>query len=391
MPAAGWLLRVKILGVETSCDETAAAVVRDGNEILSNVVSSQIDLHRPYGGVVPELAARNHLELIEPVIRQALQDSNTPPSEIDAVAATYGPGLASSLVIGLSAAKGIALAGGKPFIAINHLEAHLYSPIVAALAERGRDQNGPRLASAATAFPLVSLIVSGGHTILAYATGFGQHEILGQTLDDAAGEAFDKVAKLLGLGYPGGPEIEKRARHGNPAAIDFPRGMLDEPGYNFSFSGLKTSVLYYVRKHPVGVEAAVPSGTSLGIAAGTAAATPAIADICASFQEAAVDVLVGKTVRAAAQYKVKTVSASGGVSVNARFREKLAAECRAGGLELLLAPPKLCTDNAAMIAALAFHKLTGAEASASADRGSRGGYNDFSIDVAPSIGLGGAT
>ncbi len=331
---------MKILGVETSCDETAAAVVSNGTEILSNVVSSQVALHRPYGGVVPELASRNHLRLIDSVVEQALFDARASIDEIDGVAATYGPGLASSLLIGLNVAKGIAFAAGKPFVAINHVEAHLYSPLFANAA-RG-------------ALPMISLIVSGGHTILAHATAIGTHEILGQTVDDAAGEAFDKVAKLLDLGYPGGPEIQNRAENGNPRAIDFPRSMLHDGSYDFSFSGLKTSVLYFLRKNP-------RSRTG---------------DVCASFQEAVVDVLVGKTVRAAADLRVKTVSASGGVSINRRFREKLGAECAQRGLQLLLAPAALCADNAAMIAGLAYYQL------------SRSGPSDFSMEIAPSMGLG---
>ncbi len=309
--------------------------------MLSNVVSSQIDLHRPYGGVVPELASRRHLELIDPVITQALAEADTAFAGIDAVAGTYGPGLATSLLVGLTAAKGMAFALGKPFIGINHIEAHLYSPL---LVEAGEDS-----------LPMVSLIVSGGHTILAYATAIGRHEILGQTVDDAAGEAFDKVAKLLGLGYPGGPEIDKRAKEGDPAAVAFPRSMLDDATYNFSFSGLKTSVLYWLRKHP----------------------SARVEDVCASFQEAAVDVLVGKLVRAALDKRVRTVSASGGVSINSRFREKLGAECRRQGLRLLLAPAALCTDNAGMIAALAFYKLP------------QPGHSDFALEVGPSIGLPG--
>jgi N6-L-threonylcarbamoyladenine synthase len=325
---------VKILGVETSCDETSAAVVVDGSQILSNIVSSQIEVHRPYGGVVPELASRNHLQLITGVIEQALGEARVRWNEIDAVAATHGPGLASSLLIGLNAAKAISLSLDKPFVAINHMEAHLYSPVM----------------TAPDAFPMVSLIVSGGHTILVHATGIGRHEILGQTVDDAAGEAFDKVAKLLKLGYPGGPEIDSLARKGNPAAIDFPRSMLDDPSYNFSFSGLKTSVLYFLRKNQ----------------------NYRVEDVCASFQEAVVDILVGKTIRAAEEYRVRTVSASGGVSLNSRLRQRLAEECERRQLRLLLAPPELCTDNAGMIAALAFHKAP----------------SDFSVDVAPSIGLG---
>jgi N6-L-threonylcarbamoyladenine synthase len=331
---------VKVLGVETSCDETAAAVVRDGEEILSNIVSSQVALHCPYGGVVPELASRNHLRLISTVVEEALGEAGTSVEQIDAIAATYGPGLAASLLIGLGTAKGIAFATGKPFVGINHVEAHLYSPL---------------LANAMTdALPMVSLIVSGGHTILAHATAIGEHEILGQTVDDAAGEAFDKVAKLLGLGYPGGPEIEKQAEQGNPAAIEFPRSMLRDASYDFSFSGLKTAVLYFLRKNP----------------------GHRIEDVCASFQEAVVDVLVGKTLRAAVERQVKTVSVSGGVSVNGRLRKALTTGCAERGLQLLLAPPRLCTDNAAMIAALAYYKLQS------------GKQSDFSLEVAPSMGLG---
>jgi len=331
---------VNVLGVETSCDETSAAVVRDGGEILSNVVSSQISLHRPYGGVVPELASRNHLRLINSVIEQALAEAHTSMEQIDAIGATYGPGLASSLLIGLNTAKGVAFATGKPFVGINHVEAHLYSPLLAN--------------SATDALPMVSLIVSGGHTILAHATAIGEHEILGQTVDDAAGEAFDKVAKLLGLGYPGGPEIEKLAGKGNPAAIGFPRSMLHDASDNFSFSGLKTAVLYFLRKNP----------------------QHSVEDVCASFQEAVVDVLVGKTLRATVSRRVKTVSVSGGVSVNGRLRKALTAGCADNGLRLLFAPPRLCTDNAAMIAALAYYKLQSGKPS------------DFSLEVAPSMGLG---
>ncbi len=339
---------MNILGIETSCDETAAAVVRDGREILSNIVSSQIELHRPYGGVVPELASRHHLQLIDVVIAEALHAAGCALGDVDAVAATYGPGLASSLLIGLNAAKAIAFATGKPFIAINHVEAHLYSPLLAAGTGILPVREGEQAESLSQFFPMVSLIVSGGHTILVHATGIGRHRILGQTIDDAAGEAFDKVAKLLKLGYPGGPAIDRLAKTGNRRAIDFPRSMMDS--YDFSFSGLKTSVLYFLRRSDLPV---------------------ATEDVCASFQEAIVDVLVAKTIRAAEQYRAQTVSASGGVSLNSRLRERLAEECRVRNLPLLLAPATLCTDNAAMIAALAFHKPA----------------SDFSIDVAPSVGL----
>ena len=363
---------VNILGVETSCDETSAAVVRDGARILSNIVSSQIDIHRPYGGVVPELAARNHLQLIDTVIRDALAAAQVTFADIDAVAATYGPGLASSLLIGLNTAKGIALTLEKPFIGVNHVEAHLYSPWLLSDSDAG--------VSPANVLPMVSLVVSGGHTILALVTGVGQHRILGQTIDDAAGEAFDKVAKLLGLGYPGGPEIDKLAKRGNRGAIAFPRSMLDNPGYDFSFSGLKTSVLYYVKKHPLAAGRARPPGAPRTgeppVPTNRTTLTARIEDVCASFQEAVVDVLVGKAVRAAVAYRARAVSASGGVSINSRFREKLGAACAGHGLRALLVPQELCTDNAAMIAALAYYKLRD------------GRTSNLSLEVAPSIGLG---
>ena len=349
---------MKVLGIETSCDETSAAVVVGGC-ILSNIVSSQIELHRPYGGVVPELASRRHLELIDVVIQTTLQEAGVAMGEIEAVAATYGPGLASSLLIGLNTGKGIAVAAGTPFIGINHLEAHLYSPLL------DRGANDPPLLDShlpqdrQSLLPMITLIVSGGHTILAHVTGIGRHVILGQTVDDAAGEAFDKVAKLLQLGYPGGPEVDRLAKNGNPRAIAFPRSMLEEPGYNFSFSGLKTAVLYYLRKRQTPV-------TNYQL----------LADICASFQEAVVDVLVGKLLRAAAEYQVATVSLAGGVSINSRLRAKLAAECSRRDLRLLLAPAQLCTDNAGMIAALAHHKLCA------------GLRSPLSLGVAPSGGLG---
>jgi N6-L-threonylcarbamoyladenine synthase len=339
-----------ILGIETSCDETSAAVVRNGHEILSNVISSQIDLHRPYGGVVPEIASRNHLAMLTKGTREALDEAQTSLDGIDAIAVTHGPGLAPALLVGVNTAAGIALSTGKPLIGINHLEAHLYSPLLA--------DNSPDL------FPIVSLIVSGGHTILAIASSVGSHAVLGQTRDDAAGEAFDKVAKLLGLGYPGGPEIDRLAKSGNPAAHAFPRSMLDDASDQFSFSGLKTSVLYHIRR-TYGTDRLKPAQIP----------PESLADLCASFQEAVVDVLVGKTIRAAIRHGAKVVSASGGVSVNSRFREKLRAACGSRGLRLMLADPKLCTDNAAMIAALAWHKLQG------------GHPTERAPQVAPSIGL----
>jgi N6-L-threonylcarbamoyladenine synthase len=311
-----------VLGIESSCDETSAAVISDGPRILSNVVASQIALHRPYGGVVPELASRRHLELINAVVTDALREAGVTLDRIEGVAATCGPGLASSLLIGLTFGKSLALARNLPFVGINHMEAHLISPWLAA----GR------------AFePNVSLIVSGGHTMLVHVRAIGDHTVLGQTTDDAAGEAFDKVAKLLGLGYPGGPEVENAAREGNPAAIAFPRGKLNDPDFDFSFSGIKTAVLYWLRKREQKSEV--------------------VPDLCASFQQAVVDVLVGKTVAAALAMRVGFVTVSGGVACNGALREQLAAACQRQGIELLLADRKLCTDNAGMIAGLGWHKL----------------------------------
>ena len=309
-----------ILGIETSCDETSAAVVENGRKILSNVVSSQVDLHAAYGGVVPELASRQHLRLIGPVMSQALAEAGVEVGRIDALAVTCGPGLPSALLVGLSASKGLAMALGKQLIPINHLEAHLYSPFV--------------LADKPVEGAFIALIVSGGHTILAHAAGYDEYRVLGQTVDDAAGEAFDKGARILGLGYPGGPLIDQNAKQGNRKAIAFPRGMLNSDDYNFSFSGVKTSLAYHVKKNPGFI----------------------LADVCASYQEAIVEVLVEKTVRAALAMNVRAVAASGGVSCNSRFREYLKQRCDESGLALHLAPASLCTDNAGMIAALAYHK-----------------------------------
>ncbi len=334
-----------VLGIETSCDETSAAVVRDGREILSNVVASQIALHRPYGGVVPELASRHHLEVIDTIIAESLNEAGVRLDDIEGVAATCGPGLASSLLIGLTAGKAIALARNLPFIGINHLEAHLVSPWLSA--RRNFEPN-------------VSLIVSGGHTILVHARAVGDHTVLGQTLDDAAGEAFDKVAKLLGLGYPGGPEIEKYARDGNANAISLPRGKLHDPDLDFSFSGLKTAVLYWLRKQSSAESGESSAGNFRVLPAGSrlsALDSRLLPDFCASFQQAVVEVLVGKTVAAARACRVRAVTVSGGVACNTALRDQLAAACQRHHIELLVAGRKLCTDNAGMIAGLAFHKL----------------------------------
>ena len=327
-----------VLALETSCDETAVAVVRGREELLASRISSQIVLHQPYGGIVPEVASRNHLRLFEPLIVEALGTADVDLEEIDAFAATRGPGLATSLMVGLSAAKGLAIASGKPFLAVNHLEGHLFSPFF------GRAE-GP--------MPCVALVVSGGHTVLLDFDEVGRYAVLGQTLDDAAGEAFDKVAKILGLPYPGGPEIDREARAGDPQRYVLPRGMLRSGDYSFSFSGLKTAVLYLLPKL---------SGDY-------------IADVCASFQEAVVDVLVEKTLRAVRETGKHRIGLSGGVSCNTGLRARFEEACRSAGVELYVAEPELCTDNAAMIAAVAVEKLV------------RGESSSLSEDIDPNLKL----
>jgi len=308
-----------ILGIETSCDETAVAVVAGARTVMSSVVSSQIDLHARYGGVVPEIASRAHLELLIPSIAEALLEARIDPSELGAVGATYGPGLVGALLIGVSAGKALALAWDRPFVAVNHLEAHLY----AALLEE------PDLE-----MPLVVLLVSGGHTMLVQMDAPGSYQVLGATLDDAAGEAFDKVARFLGLGYPGGPAIDALAMVGDPDAIKFPKAMMDD-GWDFSFSGLKTSVINHVRKHP----------------------DVATEDVAASFQKAVVDVLVHKARKAAHAVGAKGLCLGGGVAANSQLRESILDVCVEDGLRAYLPSRAMCTDNAAMIAAAAYHRL----------------------------------
>jgi tRNA N6-adenosine threonylcarbamoyltransferase len=311
--------RSLVLALETSCDETAVALLRAPREVLASEIASQIHLHRPYGGVVPEVASRNHLPRIRPLIELVLYRSGRSLSEIDCLAATRGPGLLTSLLVGYSAAKGLAIGLEKPFIGVNHLEGHLLSPFL-----QGPDRP----------LPSIGLIVSGGHTMLINLTGVGSYILLGRTLDDAAGEAFDKVAKLLGLLYPGGPEIDRLAREGDPKKFDLPRSMLNSGDFNFSFSGLKTAVRYLLPKLDGDFRS----------------------DLCASFQEAVVDVLVQKTIRAAKSSGVKLVTVSGGVSANSRLRAKMTEATAAAGLDLKLASPLLSTDNAAMIAYAALQR-----------------------------------
>lgn len=319
-----------LLAVETSCDETSAAVVRDGR-VLSNVVSSQIQLHAEYGGVVPELATREHLRNWQPVTEAALREAGVRARELEAVAATQGPGLPNALMIGFKAAQAMAFALGKPFMGVNHHEAHLYSPWISGDPPRGDFESFQ---------PNVSLIVSGGHTMLVHVRVELEHVVLGSTLDDAAGECFDKVAKLIGLPYPGGPELDRLAAEGNARAHDFPRPLLREANDDFSFAGLKTSVRYFLQKNPALLEDG-----------------KALRDLCASVQAAIVETLVTKTMRAARRLKVKCVTASGGVTCNRSLRAGLDEACRKNGMTLRLAERSLCTDNAAMIGVLAERKL----------------------------------
>jgi N6-L-threonylcarbamoyladenine synthase len=320
-----------LLAFETSCDETSAAVVHHGR-VLSNVVSSQVALHAEYGGVVPELAAREHLRNLLPVAREALRQAEVTPDQLDAVAATQGPGLPSALMVGLKAAQTVAFVLRRPFLGVHHHEAHLYSPWI---------KGPPLMADFSELQPNVSLVVSGGHTLLVHVRQGLEHHLLGSTIDDAAGECFDKTGKLMGLPYPAGPEIDRLAEGGNPNAFNFPRPMLDDPSDDFSFSGLKTSVRYFLRDHPSLLDE-----------------TQRLRDLCASVQGAIVEVLVAKTVRAARRLAVHWVTASGGVSCNRALRHELAAACARNGLNLRLAPQALCADNAAMIGVLAERKLS---------------------------------
>ncbi|MCD6499790.1 MAG: tRNA (adenosine(37)-N6)-threonylcarbamoyltransferase complex transferase subunit TsaD [Deltaproteobacteria bacterium] len=316
-----------VLGIESSCDETAAAVVADGHRVLSNVIASQIAVHRPFGGVVPELASRHHLVNVIPVIRQALTEATqvdelcTGLAALDAVAVTVGPGLVGALMVGLQAAKGICVATGLPIVGVNHLDAHLE----AVQAGRGETNPGPT-------FPHVALLVSGGHTLLLLVRKRGHYELLGSTRDDAAGEAFDKVAKMLGLAYPGGPAISRAARKGDPAAVHFPRALRRRGELDMSFSGLKTAVRLYLEKN------------------GRPRTDAEMADICASVEEAVVDVLVSKLTQAVRSTGVSQLVIAGGVAANKRLRGRVGAFARAEGLRVSMPDAVLCTDNAVMTA-----------------------------------------
>jgi N6-L-threonylcarbamoyladenine synthase len=319
-----------LLAIETSCDETSAAIVSDG-KVLSNTVSSQIELHAEYGGVVPELAAREHLKNLLPVAQAALHQAGVSVAQLDAVAATQGPGLAIALLVGFKAAQAVAFALNKPFIGINHHEAHLYSPWIS---------GNPPVADFLKFQPNVSLIVSGGHTLLVFVESELKHRVLGGTIDDAAGECFDKTGKLMGLAYPAGPEIDRLAEQGNPAAYAFPRPLLHDASDDFSFSGLKTSVRYFIRDHPAILDD-----------------RKKICDLCASVQAAIVEVLVKKTIQATKRKGVHCVTASGGVTCNRALRNELTRACEREGFTLHLTEQSFCTDNAAMIGILAGRKL----------------------------------
>jgi len=314
---------MKILGIETSCDETSASVVDDGR-VLSNIISSQL-VHAAYGGVVPELASRAHQRLIIDVVDEALRRGEVEKKDLDGIAATQGPGLVGALLVGLSFGKALAYGLGKPFTGVNHMEGHLYSNF---------------LMEPAPEFPFVSLIVSGGHTMLVHVEALFRHTLLGQTRDDAAGEAFDKVAKMLGLGYPGGPVIDRLAGEGNPAAVHFPRATMEEGTLDFSFSGIKTAVLYFLKKEGVGEQGAASRQWD----------KQRMADVCASFQAAVIDVLVEKTLEAAGRTGVTDIALAGGVSANSALRARMEKEASRHGCRVLTPRPDHCMDNGAMIA-----------------------------------------
>ncbi len=334
---------IDILAIESSCDETACAVIRNGREVLSNEIYTQIAMHTVYGGVVPELASRAHIEKINYVIRAALENAKMTLDDIDAVAVTYGPGLVGALLVGVAEAKAIAWAKKKPLIGVNHIEGHISANYI----------EHPDLKP-----PYLGLIVSGGHTHLIIVKDWAEFEILGRTVDDAAGEAFDKVARAIGLGYPGGPKIDKLAKEGNPDAITFPKAKVNGSEYNFSFSGLKSAVLNYINH-------AQMMGEDFSKA-----------DLAASFQKAVVDVLCSHTVRAAQEYGIREVALAGGVSANSALRAGMEKACEKANLKLYVPSPRYCTDNAAMIGVAAYHEYC---------NGTRSGYD---LNANPSLKLG---
>jgi len=333
---------IKILAIETSCDETSAAVVRNGREVLSNIISSQIDIHKRFGGVVPEVASRKHLENISPVIDEALLSAGVELKDIDAVAATCGPGLVGALLIGLTTAKAIAFSSSLPFIGVNHIEGHIAASYIE------HNELEP---------PFTCLVASGGHSHIVNVIGYTSYEVLGRTRDDAAGEAFDKIARALGLGYPGGPLLDKLAASGNREAIDFPRAFLEEGSYDFSFSGLKSAVLNYLNSKRMKNEEVNP------------------ADVAASFQEAVTDVLSAKLIKAALDKKSEYAVLAGGVASNSRLRELLMQRGEQAGIKVVYPSPILCTDNAAMIGCAAYYRYM------------NGSRSDFTLNAMPNLSL----
>jgi N6-L-threonylcarbamoyladenine synthase len=334
---------INILAIESSCDETAAAVVRNGREVLSNIISSQIALHTVYGGVVPEIASRKHVEKINVCVRAALSEAGMTLDDIDAIAVTYGPGLVGALLVGVSEAKALSFATGKPLVGVHHIEGHICANYIE------YKELEP---------PFMCLVASGGHSHLVYVKDYGEYDIIGQTRDDAAGEAFDKVARAIGLGYPGGPKVDKAAREGNPDAIAFPRAKTSEKSYDFSFSGLKSAVLNYLNQAEMKGEEINKN------------------DVAASFQKAVVDVLTEHTMEAAEEYKCKKVAIAGGVASNTALRERLEAECEKRGMTFYRPAPVLCTDNAAMIGAAGYYEYL---------KGNRAGMD---LNAVPNLPLG---
>lgn len=336
---------IAILAVETSCDETSAAVVVNGRHIKSNIISSQIDIHKKFGGVVPEIASRKHVELVMPVIDQALEEASMKLEQVDAIAVTYGPGLVGALLVGLSAAKGLAFAMGKPLIGVHHIEGHIAANYLE------NDVLEP---------PFICLVASGGHSHIVHVADYHSFRIMGQTRDDAAGEAFDKIARALGLGYPGGPLIDAEAKCGDPRALDFPRVHFNDGTSDFSFSGLKTAVLNYLNgKEQKGEAINIP-------------------DVCASFQQAVVDVLVSNTIQTALENGVGRIALAGGVASNSQLRSGMKEAAARNGMELFYPSPVLCTDNAAMIGAAAYYELK------------RGNISSLDLNAVPSLKLGNA-
>ena len=343
MAIKGRCENMNILAIESSCDETAAAVVQDGRKVLSNIISSQIEIHKLYGGVVPEIASRKHIEKVIQVVDEALKEASLTMDEIDAVAVTYGPGLVGALLVGVSAAKSIAFAHNKPLIGVHHIEGHISANYIE------NEELEP---------PFLCLVVSGGHTNLVIVKDYGEYEVLGKTRDDAAGEAFDKVARAIGLGYPGGPKIQKISEEGNKDAIAFPRAKVADNPFDFSFSGLKSSVLNYINSCEM-------KGEEINKA-----------DIAASFQEAVVDVLVSHTIEGAKQLGFKKIAMAGGVASNAVLREEMKEACERRGFKFYHPSPILCTDNAAMIGAAAYYDYK------------KGLISDLTLNAVPSLKLG---